>query len=768
MQPMTVVLILLPCQVVPQEHYPQEEDRYPWAAPGEQESLPTPESAYYYEPPTPPAEPGVYPYEGGQRVRNIDALPRSEYPRGPHEDDWGLTVAERTPAITLHMKTTFRAGTEGMERLCVIEAQGDKRDAWDAVVLLRDADGRELWRRPAPWLGPGGRFRAFWLPVRLQRGQQSQPEPQATQSQPSWYQPLDAPAVRPPPESGDVLELRIAGQMRAWCSAELGKWAPRVIVEARSIREPNAIDQGWGLMPASQLLASRNGTLEIVAATAEGLEQPLRVQARIAAAEGGAQTTSILDERMSASAHAQTRRWTVACDGLQPGIYDLTLTAHAGGEQAAKRAYRLHVLRALRVPTEFGARYTSLSYDGPVYVNYAESMPWDRVWRGRKQRDVVVEFPGKPFRFVLWRGCSYVPCWAFQNTWLAYEWLEAEPDYRGAVDCVEPIMDKFCRYSDAEIIESNPVRVVVHWRYALTDFHQNVIGDEWADEYFYLYPDAIGTRKLIAWIRGYAWHETQEFLLLNRAGNRPWQAVEPQAITFFSTDGREQRPYWPEPRFSVDGWDDIIARVNVRGQPDPFMTVPADYGTYLKVWAEPYANKPGLLNSYLHWPITHGIWTTWVDRDEHFQRPTHSNLVNIVTDEVEDADDHKTWVWLIGIAPPKRRLIEVSACWLRPGEVEVTDGPLASEGYDSSQRAYALKGRATRATILLRPANDAPVINPAFVIEGWDRGMEVRCSSDAASSVTVGRERNGTRAVVFAEGRFDEPTAFRLIPTSHD
>jgi hypothetical protein len=449
---------------------------------------------------------------------------------------------------------------------------------------------------------------------------------------------------------------------------------------------------------------------------------------------------------------------------MRPGVYELAASAQVGGKPAAERRYRLHILQTVRVPDHFGARYTSLAYDGPVYINYAETMPWQRVWRGEKQRDVVVDFPGQPFRFVLWRGASYVPCWAFQNTWLSYEWLEAEPDLHGAVDCVEPIMDKFCRYSDAEIVETSPARVVLHWRYALTDFHGKVINDERADEFFYLYPDAIGTRKLTGWIRGYGWHETQEFLLLNRAGNRPWQAVEPQAVTFLSTDGEEQRPYWPDPRFSVDGWPDIICRVNILGQPAPFMTVPSDYGTYVKVWAEPYADKPGLLNAYLHWPITHGIWTTWVDRDEQFDRPTHSNLVNVVTDEVERAEDHKTWVWLIGIAPPKDRLIEVSACWLRPGDVRVTEGRLTSLGYDSSQRAYVLKGEAGPATLVLQPVVGSPVVNPAFVIDGWRGNLKVRLPGSAAAATRVGSEEGGQRKVVFVEGRFDEPTTFEFAP----
>jgi hypothetical protein len=365
-----------------------------------------------------------------------------------------------------------------------------------------------------------------------------------------------------------------------------------------------------------------------------------------------------------------------------------------------------------------------------VYVNLTETVPWADLWRGMKQHDVVVDFPGRPYRFVFWRGTSYVPCWAFPNAWLTYEWLEAEPDHYGAVGCVEPIMDKHCQYSRVRIVESSPARVVVHWRYALTDLHCKIIKDEWADEYFYLYPDAIGTRKLVAWISGWAWHENQEFIILNRPGARPWQAVEPQAVTFMSTAGDTARPVWPCPRFSVGSWPDCIARVNMRDQPNPFQAT-ADDSTQIKVWAEPYLDKPGLFNCYLHWPISHGIRTTWLEDPADFHRPTHSNLVNIVSDPEVREEDHRIWV----------------------------------KGYDLMQRAYLLRAsastRACRLTIV--PEEGAPIINPAVVIEGWDGDARVTVPGRRVAVMT-GRERGGEDLVIWLRGRFEEPVALRLSP----
>ena len=59
---------------------------------------------------------------------------------------------------------------------------------------------------------------------------------------------------------------------------------------------------------------------------------------------------------------------------------------------------------------------------------------------------------------------SYIPFWAGEhNTGACYEWAEMLVAARGAVDCVEPLMDKELRYGRVEIVESTPARVHVRW-----------------------------------------------------------------------------------------------------------------------------------------------------------------------------------------------------------------------------------------------------------------------------------------------------------------
>ncbi len=548
-------------------------------------------------------------------------------------------------------------------------------------------------------------------------------------------------------------QLVTEATVRAQCSAELGSTSPGAVIEVTADPEPVAVDEGLGMHPHSMVLVREGGHLRVSGAVAFGYEDDIDVRAVVT--DAGDEELLAQAATFSPRAGPSAASVSVDCNGLAPGDYDLAVQV---GPMFKLREHFEYTLRICPEPepVRFGAQYSSLAHPAPVYTSIDQTTGWDNLWGESPLRDVVVSFPDRDQRFVFWRGTSYVPCWALPNAWLTYEWLEAEPDFNGAVGCVEPIMDKQCKYSRVKIIESSPARAVVHWRYALTDLNCKIIKDEWADEYFYLYPDAVGTRKLVAWMEGWAWHENQEFIVLNRPGGRPWQAVDPQAVTFMNTAGDEIRPVWPCPRFDVPGdWPDHIAKVNFRDQPDPFQAIASDYAQ-IKVWADPYLDKPGLLNSYLHWPVSQGIRTTWIDDEGDFERPTHSNLVNIVNDPDVREEKFRTWTWLIGLAPEDARLREVVHSWLHPPEIAATG--LLGVRYDRDQRAWVMTAqpgrRDARITVAASPEN--PVINPAFVIEKWHGDADVSVvGSDAM--VMTGRERDGRDLVVWVRGRFAEP-----------
>ena len=140
--------------------------------------------------------------------------------------------------------------------------------------------------------------------------------------------------------------------------------------------------------------------------------------------------------------------------------------------------------------SRFGATYERLRYDAPISVRDPRTgkfsdMPYEGAW-APDLRDVVVRLPNGA-RFVFWRGSSYIPFWAGRhNTGLCYEWAEIISQPSGAVDCVEPLMDKELRYSRVEIVESTAARVHVRWSYQSTDFEYKVWGDAAVEDYYLL------------------------------------------------------------------------------------------------------------------------------------------------------------------------------------------------------------------------------------------------------------------------------------------
>jgi len=652
-------------------------------------------------------------------AREIDKLPKSHYAEPLYgRSGWyyGDTEPVTEPTLSVHTKPSFRAaetpdaGAAAMQRLCVIEAalpEGRPRTG-----VLRFSCGERTWEETVNWLAPKPQFRPMWLPVSLRH---------------------------------TTVELLVEGRCVGQDEIATDEAAPACVFSVQVPGEPNYVDHGYGLLPADRVMAYPGQAVQVLAAVRPAGPGEATVKAWLTDAEGPARSFSLAvpgSGEMPASLTIDTR-------DLEPGTYRLVLEAALPHGETARAQRELLVVMPFR-ETGFSAYRTDLRYPAPVYTSKDDTRSWDELWRGLDLDDVVVRF-GNGARFVFWRGTSYVPCFAYNNTWLSYEWFEAEPDSHGGIDCIEPIMDKECRFSRVSILSSTPARVVVHWRYGLTDFLGKVINDEWADEYYYLYPDAVGVRKLVAWFKS-GWHENQEFLVLNRPGNAPHEALDPRAITFLTTDGRTQRPVWPSPYFDLKDWPHVIAKINIPGRPSPFMVVDDDR-VDVKVWAQPYVDKPGLFNTYIHWPISRGIRTAWLDDPADWRRPTHSNLVNLVSDAAVRQADNSRWYWLIGQATREKDIREYAECWLRPAPIEVAGG--ASQGYDKFQRAYVIAAEPAAAEISITLRPQAPVVNPAFVIEGAPAAFSsVRCSLPDATAA-LGREDDGKRLVVWVEGRFD-------------
>jgi len=391
----------------------------------------------------------------------------------------------------------------------------------------------------------------------------------------------------------------------------------------------------------------------------------------------------------------------------------------------------------------FGAFYTKLDY-------YKE---WDDLWRVSDVPDVFVRFEKSPVQLVFWRGTSFVPCWVTENgIWYTNEWLETWGD--DVVSCAEPIMDRQCRYSHVRIIENTEARVVIHWRYALSDAFYDfaAVGDdgrgEWCDEFHIIYPDQVGVRKMeLHYSRPERKHDWVEQIVVLPPGKYPDDVIEREAVSLVNMSGDVQKYSWdddlekemPEPKGAN------MSFVNLKSKYRPFIIVPPGpvktvEGTWDSPFFRTYAAKmaragnrpdpvPSVYGWWDHWPVAQvpgdGRWVITPDR------PSHFNLTTFVQwEDYEYTENTRTRIMLQGMTDKEAdKLVPLAKSWIYPAELKVTGNEFISEGYNFRERAYIVncKKVGNKFECKLTASAKSPLINPAFVIKNWgDRDVELK------------------------------------------
>lgn len=343
----------------------------------------------------------------------------------------------------------------------------------------------------------------------------------------------------------------------------------------------------------------------------------------------------------------------------------------------------------------FGAYYTTLSY----------SPEWDSKWRVGPKADVVVRFDDYDYRLVFWRGTNYMPFWVNEKrVWVG----------NGSVGM--PHTDSVCRYCFASVIESNDARVVVRWRYAPLDMQGNLLNadeitgwHDWVDEYYTIYPDAVGVRAIKAFSsKTAALLSCQESIMISNPGQkREWK------------------------RSSHSGNNTVVHSIDGAS---PFLAVSTEEtDMQLRAGYQEFAFQADAPPAY-GWPA-HG--TT----DPAYDRPGVGVMGKIVWKPYAEDKQSKSWMMLTGLTDGKAVDPETAAKSWRSAPVITVTG-CRSQGYDQTQRAYLLSS-AGPADIKLSIAatKNSPSVNPAFVIKNWgkrdvtlaidgkpiERGPDFRC-----------------------------------------
>jgi hypothetical protein len=369
----------------------------------------------------------------------------------------------------------------------------------------------------------------------------------------------------------------------------------------------------------------------------------------------------------------------------------------------------------------FNAFYASLPYNEA----------WEALWKGPKHPDIVVRFDQLPVNYIFWRGTGYGGVWVTENgIMMGDQSLERAGKGKSPVGCAEHMSDKQTRYSNVRIIEKNQARVVIHWRYAISDILYTIFGlneknsfGEWADEYYYIYPDGVSTRHQILWTDHLS-HEWQETIVLNQPGTRPEDNIHLNALSLANMDGDSVTYSWKDrPPVRFDKVDHAnIQMVNLRSEYKPFIIFEPDpmiSNFNPNVVRPEYSSFPW----WNHWPVAQ------IPNDGRKAfgpgRPSHSSLSQAV--EGSDVIHNKgngsyEVISLTGMTnQPIMDLVSLARSWNQPPELKMHTKGFEYAGYNKEEKAFILSknddfdGKIISFDLLATP--ESPLVNPAFVIK---------------------------------------------------
>lgn len=373
---------------------------------------------------------------------------------------------------------------------------------------------------------------------------------------------------------------------------------------------------------------------------------------------------------------------------------------------------------------KFGAVYTTLKF----------YEAWDKPWPVSNQADVVVNFDDNAHKFVFWRGTSYIPHWVTENgIWYNNEFLETW-DVNG---CHEPMSDKRCQYSNVRILESNDARTVVHWRYALID-NLNIMArvdslsgfGEWGDEYYTIYPDGVGVRKIVLHSsQPQSQHEWQEGMVVMGPGQRPEQVLEAGGLTLANMKGETHTYDWgkglPKEKDKY-GYVQLpekanIHLINTKSQLKPFVIIAPKANAIFNVYNGELRSDVSMYPWWNHWPAAQkpsdGRYAMTDDN------ASHSSLTNINWDAYELTEDTHTKIMLHGLTNKKaENLSNLTNSWASPAKLNLGSNQSCTGGdYDPTERSYQIKGNnhAESLNFSLEANSNSPIENVAFVVKNW-------------------------------------------------
>lgn len=200
--------------------------------------------------------------------------------------------------------------------------------------------------------------------------------------------------------------------------------------------------------------------------------------------------------------------------------------------------------------------------------------------------------------------------------------------------------------------------------------------------------------------------------------------------------------------------------VNLKAGHRPFMVF--GRGSWVAVFGGEVRREVSHFPWWNHWPVAR------IHSDGRYaeapDRAAHSSLMQTSS---------SLGVYLYGMTDrPAEELLPLARSWIAPPSLEVDSSGFESMGYDRNQRAYVLRCRRPGSGVELTMAGsvESPVIDPAFVIEGWGEAKAtVRLDGEALATGRAARvghrhHLDGCDLVVWVDRRSSEPITLAITP----
>jgi hypothetical protein len=399
----------------------------------------------------------------------------------------------------------------------------------------------------------------------------------------------------------------------------------------------------------------------------------------------------------------------------------------------------------------FGARFAHLPFHDC----------WNKMFRLCGHPDIVVSFDKMPCRYVLWHGAGYIPMLVSENG----RWYSNEFNENWWKGCCEPMSDKKVVFGRVHILEQSPARVVLKWRYPLSEVGYRISYEDpdsgwgnWSTWYLVIYPDGTMVKRMRIYMDTPRRHEWQESMAIMGPEQRPEMVIDTTpALTLATPDGTIREYSWigASPK-KVDYTDAVLHIVNMKAEYDPFTVQRIKNGNiYSARGGTGYSAFP----AWNHWPVAqflsdgrHAIFP---------DRTAHSSLTHIFWDDSTPfgkQGQYQEKLLLEGMSNRSaQELLPTAMSWLQPAEaVAQTEG--LKVDYNAAERAYVLtraNADAGKLQIELAGSQDSPVVNPVVVVENWGKkrtatvtlnGKPPQSSVDIRQGVVA--RANGVNALV--------------------